>query len=128
MEAKPQRKRFGERKPNIGTNINLNLNNQFKSIKPEVADKKLWLFISRVEESTQEADVLKYVASQGKIEEQNIKVKILNTKMENNKFKSLMVGVPTSLKEEIYSNDFWPAGIGTDKRKLHLLSVFYIRM
>lgn len=72
--------------------------------------KKIWLFISKTKSTVTEEIVQTYIASKGKVNKEDVKVKLLQTKVtrKNNCF---LIGVPFSLKEAVYSDDFWPQGV-----------------
>ncbi|XP_044764707.1 uncharacterized protein LOC123321301 isoform X2 [Coccinella septempunctata] len=71
------------RKGDVGTGICEN--SSFKSSKAikDEKDRKLWLFVSRVHENVEDEEIKAYI----------------------------LIGVPITMKEEIYKSEFWPSGI-----------------
>lgn len=100
------------RKGDVGTGIFEN--SSFKSSKAikDEKDKKLWLFVSRVHENVKDEDIKTYILSKGKLEENQVYARKLNTRnQEDLNYKCVLVGVPITMKEEIYKSEFWPLGI-----------------
>lgn len=95
---------------NVGTHTAED-ENSFKSTKPIKKDKRLWLFISKAQESVEEKHIQEYIANKSKYEKEDISVSALNTKPMEDNSKCFMVGVPLDMKETVYSNEFWPVGI-----------------
>jgi len=88
---------------------NIEQENGFSAKKP--AKKKIWLHISRIKSSVTEEAVQQYVAKKGKTETENVHVKQLIPKNSREDNKMFMVGVDLQLKEQVYSEDFWPEGV-----------------
>lgn len=105
-----RRNRKQQRKVNVGSRTDIEESN-FKSFKPNKESKKIWLFISRVNESVHVQDIREYISGRGNSEIDQISVMNLNTRSNQAGFKSYMVGVPLTMKEEVYKNDFWPVGV-----------------
>lgn len=104
------------RKPNIGSGAEVN--ETFRSFKSEIEPKKIWLFISRVNESVEETGIKNYISGKSASCVSNtdkISVKLLETKSNQAGFRSYMVGVPMEVKEEVYKNEFWPIGVSFNR-------------
>lgn len=99
-----------QRKVNVGSSTEVD-KSTFKSFKPNKESKKIWLFISRVSGSVQEQDIKNYVSSKSDSDIEQISVTLLKTRVNKAGFKSFMVGVPLTIKEEVYRTEFWPDGI-----------------
>ncbi|XP_044764706.1 uncharacterized protein LOC123321301 isoform X1 [Coccinella septempunctata] len=100
------------RKGDVGTGICEN--SSFKSSKAikDEKDRKLWLFVSRVHENVEDEEIKAYILSKGKLEENQVYARKLNTRnQEDLNYKCVLVGVPITMKEEIYKSEFWPSGI-----------------
>lgn len=74
--------------------------------------KKAWLFISHVKDTVNESTVKQYIINKTRINEsENVIVKEVKVNFERKDCKCFMIGVDFSLKERVYEEDFWPAGV-----------------
>lgn len=73
--------------------------------------RRLWLFIGRAKDHVTPSIVTEYVAKKGKVEASQISVKQLDTNKKISNNKCFLIGMPLQLKDEAYSNNFWPRGI-----------------
>lgn len=109
-----RKNRKRNKKANVGSGTEMD-ETDFKSFKSNKEPKKIWLFISKVDESVAESAIQKYVADKCKTQIGQIVVKLLETKYKHSGFRSFMVGVPLEYKEAVYKNDFWPVDISFDR-------------
>lgn len=77
--------------------------------KQENANKKIWLFISKIPDSVSETNIKEYIET--KAETADVCVKSLPTRNQRKNNQSFMVGVSPNLKEEIYDAKFWPKNV-----------------
>lgn len=82
-----------------------------ESSRPNEKDKKIWLFLSKVKNTVTEEVVKKYVVKNSQSAAAMVEVKLCPSKKPNNTQKSFMLGVTPDLKEVVYGEDFWPAGV-----------------
>lgn len=85
------------------------------NMKKKVEEKRLWLFISRARDHVTTDMVTSHIAQRGAVEVNQISVRLLETRKQVADNKCFMIGVPTSLQETIYKDDFWPRGIGFER-------------
>ena len=74
-------------------------------------DSKIWIFLSKVNDSVTEEVVKRYVSANANTSDDDITVKQCNPKEQRSKKKRFMVGVNQQLKDKIYDVNFWPVGI-----------------
>lgn len=73
-------------------------------------EKKIWLYISKIKDNITAETIQEYITNKTKTDKE-VKVKKLDTKTSRKNNKAFMIGVDFSLKEKVYKEDFWPAGI-----------------
>lgn len=93
----------------VGTKIP---DGDLEASKPQNAPKRIWLFVSGIKLSITEKNVMDYIRKNANnVHEDEIEVKLCEVKNSNKSHQSFMVGVNPNLKELVYAENFWPAGI-----------------
>lgn len=72
-------------------------------------EKKIWLYVSKVKEHVTEDKIKKYISNKTNCSEEDISIK--NLDIGQQQYKSFMVGLNTTLKDQVYDENFWPAGV-----------------
>lgn len=107
-EVTYRKKLHSQRKYQTGTaKTENNEDEEFKSSKGE---KKLWIFLKKVNDSVTESTIKNYVKHKTNGNENEVTVQSVKNKT---KFKKncFLVGIKTEFKDLIYKNAFWPEGI-----------------
>ncbi|CAH1107492.1 unnamed protein product [Psylliodes chrysocephalus] len=115
VEVKSNRRQ--KRANKIGTNQSQDDNNQnaFEGAKSADNNRKLWVFISRVKNQVTEDQIKNYISNKAKNDQSEISVKALKTYYQNKNNKCFLVGTDLSLKNVIYEQNFWPAGVAFER-------------
>ena len=100
MKKKAERKKGSREEPG-----------DFASAKPVNSDKKIWLFLSKIKATVTENIIKHYITSQTGANANEVEVKFCEVKKPNDQHKSFMIGVKPDLRELVYGEKFWPAGI-----------------
>lgn len=75
-------------------------------------NKKAWLFISHVKDNVTTQIVKQHIINKAKISDPSkVIVNELEVNYQRKDCKCFMVGIDFSLKEQVYNEDFWPAGV-----------------
>lgn len=75
--------------------------------------RKLWLFITKVQDSVREDIIKAYIS--GRTSSQDVYVKQLETAQTTKDNKSFMIGVEEHLKDRVYTAEFWPSGVNFER-------------
>lgn len=78
-------------------------------------ERRLWLYINRVNNHVKPSDILEYIKKKPGFESADIGVKELQNKAAEkvqSPLKSFVVAAPITKKDEMYDEDFWPVGVG----------------
>lgn len=76
-----------------------------------ITDKKVWLFISLVNDSANEEIIKNYIKKKTSLDCKNIIVTQIQTLYDRVNSKCFKIGVSFEEKEKIYSPNFWPTGV-----------------
>ena len=103
-----------KRKARVQTKRIGNANNeQGKEHSFEGTASRLWLYLYRVKETTQEDNILKFIESKPGFQEASIVVKEIPS--DAGHLKRFVVAAPLQKKDEMYSREFWPPGVGISR-------------
>ncbi|KAK9872632.1 hypothetical protein WA026_023847 [Henosepilachna vigintioctopunctata] len=72
--------------------------------------KKVWIFINRVQRNVVETNIQDYILSKEKFSEVEISVREIPGNP--NGLKRFVISAPYKFKEDLYECDFWPSGVG----------------
>lgn len=75
------------------------------------SERRIWLYISRIKDQVTEEAIKQYISKKASTDCDSIYVKCLNLKHKIQNNKTFMVGVMPALREAIYEESFWPAGV-----------------
>mgnify|MGYP005984103013 CR=1 FL=1 len=78
---------------------------------PNSRNKKIWLFISRVQDHVSSDIVANFIANKTGQDQTTISVKLLEIHKNDADNKCFLVGVDPLLKDDVYKTSFWPKGV-----------------
>nr|CAI5839915.1 unnamed protein product [Callosobruchus analis] len=74
-------------------------------------EKKIWIFIKYVSDSTTSENVSDFIASKTNSDGTKIQIKEVETYHNVANNKCFLIGLDPSLKDKVYDHSFWPRGV-----------------